>query len=182
MREEFFNQLLQILGDSIVNIGNEFFNFQVAGNEDPIERERVYCGELYHQIRNRIEDFPFSINIEPDKKRHPYIENSCGAIDPDLVIHRPGRMSRDDNLAVIEVKKSTGNLTDGIIKDIRTINCMTTLENGYYGGMIIIFGQLTNLRITNLIRRIAENKSEEIGKFNLILHNHVNVIPEIIEL
>lgn len=180
--EELFNQLLQILIDSIINIENDYFNYRVAGNEDPIERESVYCGELYHQIRIRINEFPFSVNIEPDKKRHPYIEEICGAIEPDLVIHKPGRMNYEDNLAVIEIKKSSGNLTKGIIKDVQTINCMTTIENGYYGGIIIVFGHLTGIRKNNLIGRIQENKLDETNKFILMLHHQVNVYPEIIEL
>ena len=180
--DKFFNQLLQILKESITNIENEFFFFHVAGNENPIERERVYCGELYHQIRNRIKEFPFSVNIEPDKKKHPSIEKICGPINPDMVIHNPGIMSTESNLAVIEIKRSSGNLTNGIMKDVKTINCMTTIENGYYGGILIIFGQLTNARKFNLISRILENKLEKTKRFIIILHNEVGVSPEIIEL
>ena len=177
---ELFNQLLHILENSIINIENGYFNFQVAGNDDPIERERVYGAELYSQIRARINEFPFSVNFEPDKIKHPYIEEICGAIVPDLVINNPGLMNNENNLAVIEIKRSSGNLTSGIIKDVQTINCMTTIENGYYGGIIIVFGQLTELRKNNLIDRIRANKLEETNKFILMLHHHVNICPEII--
>ncbi len=182
MMDELFNQFLQILKESIFNIDDEYFSFNVAGNENPIERERIYCGELYHQIRNRINNFPFLVNIEPDKKNHPYIQELCGPINPDMVIHNPGVMSTESNLAVIEIKRSSGNLTVGIVKDVRTINCMTTIDNGYYGGIIIIFGQLTDVRKDNLISRIRENKLDKTKKFIVILHNRVGVYPEIIEL
>lgn len=145
------------------------FNVQVAGGENTIQRERVFCGELYHQMRMRFDEFPYQINIEPDKKRHPIIEQQCGSVNPDLIIHRMGEMTSESNLAVIEVKRSDGNLTDGIVKDMETINCMTTIQNGYYGGVIIIFGTLSELRINNLIKRIKEIKQEAIRELILIL-------------
>lgn len=149
-----FNQLISIISEWIVNIGEEYFNFPVAGMDYTIQRERVYCSELYYQIRSRIAKINYTVNSEPNKINHPYIEEYCGPIDPDLIIHRPGSMSSEDNLAVIEVKRSTGDLTGGIIKDIETINCMTTIPNGYFGGIIIIYGELTKLIRKNLINRI----------------------------
>jgi len=180
--EEYFNQLLKILADSIEAIEENYFSFSVAGKDETIERERIYCGELYHQMRNRFDVIDYEVNNEPNKIKHPFIENQCGAVDPDFIVHRPGLMGEEDNLAVIEVKRSTGNLTTGILKDITTINCMTTIENGYYGGIILIYGNLNGRRRRSLVKRIIEHKSDEVGKLFLLLHQSPGVKPKIIEL
>ena len=179
---EIFNQAIVIITNSIVNIDDQYLNFQVAGNEETIERERVYCAELYHQIRNRIDEIPYSINSEPNKIKHPYIEGLCGAIDPDLIIHQPGSMNNESNLAVIEIKRSSGDLTDGILKDMQTINCMTTIPNGYYGGIVIIYGELSQVKRNNLINRIQESRNDATSRLVLILHAEAKSNPEIVEI
>lgn len=182
--EELFNQFLDILTESIEAVEDAYFNFKVAGNEESIaiKRERVYCGDLYVQMRNRSSESPYYINPEPNKIKHPHIEEPCGPVDPDFIVHKPGFMEADSNLVVIEVKHTAGDLTDGLIKDVKTINCMTTIPNGYYGGIIIIFGELTLLKQTNLINRIKENKSEKTKRLVLMLHKDVGSKPEMMEL
>lgn len=180
--EDNFNQLLIILVESIEAIEEKYINFSVAGREETIERERIYCSELYHQLRNRFDMIDYEVNNEPNKIKHPIIEELCGAVDPDLIIHRPGLMGEEDNLAVIEVKRSTGDLTKGILKDINTINCMTTIENGYYGGIILVYGNLNKNKERYLINRIIEHKSDEIKKLILLLHESSSKKPQIIEL
>ena len=182
--ENLFNTLIDIISKSIEAIESTYFNFPVAGidGSNEIARERVYCSELYHQIRIRIGGFPYTVNTEPNKTGHKVIEKQCGAIDPDLIIHKPGFMEKDSNLAIIEVKRSCGDLTEGLIKDLKTIKCMTTISNGYFGGIIIVFGELTSQKRTNLINRIKEKKSEDTKKLVLILHSKINTKPEIIEI
>ena len=180
--EENFNLLLKILSDSIEAIEEKYYNFSVAGSEETIERERIYCSELYHQMRNRFDVIDYEVNNEPNKMKHPIIEELCGAVDPDFIIHRPGLMGEEDNLAVIEVKRSTGDLTTGIVKDITTINCMTTIKNGYYGGIILIYGNLNGRKKRNLINRIIKHKSDDIKKLIILLHESSGKKPKIIEL
>ena len=177
-----FNKLLDVLKSSINAIEKQYYDFQVAGNDEPIKRERVFCAELYHQMRLRFESIEYGINIEPDKKSHPIIEKFCGPIDPDLVVHRVGCMGPEDNLAVIEVKSSTGDLTSGIEKDLKTINCMTSIQNGYYGGIIIVFGPLTERKKGNLIERIRNLKSKDIARLTLVLRLEADAIPDVIEI
>jgi hypothetical protein len=177
-----YERLLEIIASSINAIGEEYFNFQVAGNDGPIKRERVYCAELYHQMRMRFEPLPYDLNVEPDKTKHAMIEQFCGAVDPDFIVHRSGNMGREDNLAVIEVKTSDGNITAGIVKDLKTINCMTSIPNGYYGGVIIVFGELTKIIKRNLIKRITEHKLKEMLRLTLFLQLHPETLPEKIEI
>ena len=124
----------------------------------------------------------YDLNIEPDKKNHPIIEKYCGPVDPDLVVHRGGDMGPEDNLAVIEVKTSSGDLTSGIEKDLTTINCMTFVPNGYYGGVVIVFGELTEKRKENLIGRIKKHKSEQMHRLTLFLQEQTETLPEMIEI
>jgi hypothetical protein len=180
--ENHFNILINIIIKSIAKINEEYFNFPVAGEQNPIQRERVFCGELYHQIRLNLEELPYSVNNEPDKNRHPIIEEQCGAINPDLIIHKLGEMTSESNLALIEVKRSKGNLTDGILKDMKTINCMTTIQYGYFGGIIIVFGELSEVKKRNLINRINEVKHEKTKKLILILIASNAAQPETIEI
>lgn len=178
-----YNTLLDVISASMEAVGTKYFNFAVAGNSDPIQRERAYCAELYHQVRNRHQEIDgnYEINNEPNKKNHPIIEDQCGPVDPDFIIHNGGHMGPEDNLAVIEVKTSNGDLTEGIKKDLETINCMTSIENGYFGGIIIVFGGLTDLKKNNLIKRIEGCKSPNMSRLSLFLQLLPETKPEIIE-
>jgi hypothetical protein len=53
-------------------------------------------------------------------------------------------MEADDNLVIVEVKTIQGAdyNRDGrdLTKDMQTIRCMTDIENGYFRGIILIFG------------------------------------------
>jgi hypothetical protein len=177
-----YERLLKIIGSSINAVGAKYFDFQVAGSDEPVKRERVYCSELYHQMRMKWEHLEYDLNIEPDKKNHPIIEEYCGPIDPDLVIHRGGNMGPEDNLAVIEVKTSRGDLTAGIEKDLESMNCMTSIPNGYFGGVLIVFGELTELRKRNLIERVRKHKSEKMRRLTLFLQERPETLPEMIEI
>lgn len=171
--EEHYNSLIQVICDSMENIEPKYIKFEVANLEDPIQRERSYCYELYHQIRNRQGQITggYTVNPEPNKRNHPIIEGHCGPVDPDFIVHNNGNMGPKDNLAVIEVKTSNGDLTGGINKDLETINCMASIDNGYFGGVIVVYGDLTKLRKKNLEKRIKDNVSENINKMTLILQN-----------
>jgi len=91
-------------------------------------------------------------------------------------------MGPEDNLAVIEIKTSGGDLTAGIDKDLKTINCMTSIQNGYYGGVIIVFGPMTAKRRENLIERIRNHKSQDMARLTLVLQLEPETLPELIEI
>jgi hypothetical protein len=95
-----------MLAASCAQIGGEYFQLPIA-EADAVYRERVYCYELYHQLRRLWRDFPFSLGGEVDKEGHPHFKNGpyAGA-KPDLLVHWPGNM--DGNLACVEVKPGTG--------------------------------------------------------------------------
>jgi len=80
-----------------------YFQLKVAGTEATKYLERVYCYELYHQMRIRWPNVPHKLTGEIDKSGNPRIRHEIlNRSKPDFTIHVPGNM--DDNLLVIEVK------------------------------------------------------------------------------
>jgi hypothetical protein len=57
--------LEELLTAASVRIGPEYFQLPVA-DADAVYRKRVYCYELYHQLRCLPEGFPFSLGGEID--------------------------------------------------------------------------------------------------------------------
>lgn len=103
--DEELNLVTEWLLSASSQIPADYFQLPVAGAEEPQYRERVYCYELYHRWRNHwIDDFPFSLGGEVDKRGHPLIR---GDSKPDFLVHVPGRMR---NLLVVEVKPANVEL------------------------------------------------------------------------
>ena len=104
----------------------------VAGS-DPQYRERVYCYELYHQLKCHWDSsFGFSICGEIDKRGHAYVRGKyLDNIKPDFLIHQPGKMDSTSNLLVIEVKPATAN-EEEMRKDLRKLTALRRdLTNGH---------------------------------------------------
>src|SRR5687767_3652017 len=126
---ETYNYLIQCLSVATQNIEASYMFLPIAGSVLPIYRERVYCYELYHQLRLAWEGFGgYSLGGEVDKTHHPLmhgldIENT----KPDLLVHRPGDMG--GNLAIIEVKPILAK-KQGMRKDLRTLTAF--LRHGQY--------------------------------------------------
>lgn len=65
-------QLDEILNHRTAAIDGEYFLLPIHG-ADPVHRERVYCYELYHQMRLRWPATHYRLNGEIDKGDHPYL-------------------------------------------------------------------------------------------------------------
>ena len=103
MKEKYFQHFLECLMKAIKRIDTHYTHLFVAENDKEIYRERVYCYELYHQLRFILGDsFPYKLDGELDKSGHTCYPNGE---KPDFVIHVPGKM--EQNLLVIEVKPVT---------------------------------------------------------------------------
>ena len=101
--ESYFEYFIECLIEATGKIESHYFQLPVAGDERPIFRERVYCYELYHQLRcTLVDDFPYVLDGEVDKAGHPILRTELGAKKPDFIVHMPGQM--DQNLVVIEVR------------------------------------------------------------------------------
>jgi hypothetical protein len=129
-------QLDHILQQATAAIEREYFLLPIHG-ADPVHRERVYCYELYHQMRLRWpapEHCPYRLNGEIDKGGHPYFRNDRGKPKPDLLVHVPGT---GDNHAVIEVKSSRAKDKE-IRKDLGTLCRFANF--GYQRAIYLIYG------------------------------------------
>src|ERR1700733_8802407 len=110
------DELTEVLTKATAAIECGYFHFNIAGGPS-IYRERVYCYELYHQMRCLWPANSFYLNGEVDKAGHPLLSD-LRSKKPDLLVHRPG--DEHGNHAVIEVKPSRVD-DDDIRKDIETL-------------------------------------------------------------
>jgi hypothetical protein len=143
-------RFLACLAEATVRIPCHYFQFPVAGAEDPIYRERVYSYELYHQLRSLLEaddEFEeYALNGEVNKMGHSIIR-PCA---PDFVLHIPGLMT---NLAVLEVKPINAD-AEGIQKDKQTLEYFVSNEVGYQCGIELVYGGAER-DLTRFIRAFA---------------------------
>ncbi len=136
--EEDFNRFVDCLIHATALVGPHYFQLPIAGQEDPSYRERVYCYELYHQLRSILtDDFPYTLNGEVDKHGHPILRDEIGPRKPDFIVHIPGDVSR--NLAVIEVKPIT--CAPGEFQDaLRSLQGFVQRAN-YIGAIALVYGR-----------------------------------------
>ena len=144
-------ELTQILRDATAAIGAEYFLLPIHG-AGPVYRERVYCYELYHQMRLR---WPpgcnFRLNGEVDKAGHPYFQDG-GEPQPDMLVHQPGY---GNNYAVIEVKSCEGAAA-GIRKDLNTLSRFRN-EIGYPRAIYLFYGDADPAGSLARVQELAVN-------------------------
>jgi hypothetical protein len=162
------NELTNILQAATAGVGWEYFRLAIDGG-DPVFRERVYCYELYHQMRS---SWPpqsrYFLNGELDKKAHPILrELGADQAKPDLLVHSPGTM--DGNYAIIEVKHSMA--TEGIRKDLQTLDLFVR-RVGYKRAIYLIYGAKADAQGVEKIETIV-NEFQELVPIELWLHSVV---------
>lgn len=155
-------ELTQILRDATAAIAPEYFLLPIHG-ADPVYRERVYCYELYHQMRRL---WPvgslYRLNGEVDKRAHPYFQDG-GQPKPDLLVHQPGT---GENYGVIEVKSARA-IAREIDKDLGTLTLFRT-DLGYQRAIYLIYGAGA-LEAAARVQQSAA-KFAQIAPFELWLH------------
>jgi hypothetical protein len=161
-------ELSNIIAKATQSIEAAYFRLNIAAG-DPIYRERVYCYELYHQMRKKWpKRTPYYLNGEVDKASHPILSGLGILSKPDLLVHRPGYMA--GNHAVIEVKHS-GYDSDGLKKDLETLSLFVN-KAGYRRGILLIYDDEVTKEIVNPIGRIAV-RVKELASIELWLHQAV---------
>jgi hypothetical protein len=148
------NELTEILSNATGAIKHSYFHLDIDGG-DPVYRERVYCYELYHQMRLC---WPvgceFYLNGEIDKAAHPILQKlGADHVKPDLLVHRPGYMS--GNHAIIEVKKGEAP-NNGIYKDLSTLDLFVRTV-GYKRAIYLFFGYKADKNLITKVKAIAED-------------------------
>lgn len=122
-----------ILKNASAAIEATHFKLPVFGGAN-VRRERVYCYELYYQMRARWFDNEFVLNAEVDKSGASAGFPSLGRLKPDFVVHIPGSRT---NYAAIEVKPIEMTYP-GLAKDFRSLNRLLAAE--YERGVLLVFG------------------------------------------
>lgn len=156
-------ELTDILRESTGAIGTPYFLLPIDGG-DSVFRERVYCYELYHQMRCRWpRETPYILNGEVDKVRHPVLTPlGLTGQKPDLLVHQPGDM--EGNHAIIEVKPGLPQYRH-LKKDLETLNRFRARAR-YQRAIYLFYGHFDEHRLANLLRRaafeIAERRPIEI--------------------
>lgn len=130
-----------LIREAMKQVSPKYIVLDVAGG-NPKHRERVYCYELYHQMRclqRRIQKYSgFTINGEIDKSGSQGIDQS---FNPDFVMHTPGNMENNGCVVEVKVRSNNGNglpSKKGVHKDLRTITCMLHCYKYQYGALILV--------------------------------------------
>lgn len=174
-------------------IDSDYIKLPVAGREHRVYRERVYCYELYHQLRLKMRELKtlssYMLCGELDKSAHPYMRgNALDSVKPDLLVHVALSMTK--NLVAIEVKPAGRIYADHkrpdrgrcraigkqeIKKDLRIL---TAFRRGgkYHRAIYLIYGGydrgLQHMRATALA--LADESGDEeidLSMIDLLYHS-----------
>lgn len=154
------DQLIECIQRAICEIDQAYFHLQTTYEPSGIVRERVFCYELYHQLRLQLGDEnPVKLNGEIDKRGHLDFALE-DRVNPDFVFHIPG--THEGNTIVCEVK---GKITVGILKDFRTLSTLIS-KYRYQVGVFILYNhtidELSQLFGEALSHFISSSVSEKI--------------------
>lgn len=119
-----------------------YFWTEIIGNNfrpKMVYRERVYCYELYHQMRKIWpQDGTLVLHGEYDKGGSQFFAGtSAKGVKPDFLIHTPG--ATDKNLLAIEVKAVTAR-TEDIKCDLKKL-ARLRVDAKYSVTIFLIFGK-----------------------------------------
>lgn len=141
MHQDLLN-FIDLLMRSCAGVGHTYYQLPQARG-DRVYRERVYCYELYHQMKCRWGELPYSLGGEVDKAGHPiFRDGPYRHSKPDFLVHTPGDMG--GNLAVVEVKASTSSL-NAMRADIEKLAWYCGEPACYYGAVLLVYGGRTSL-------------------------------------
>jgi len=132
-----FKIFLDLVLEAGTKIRPHYFRVQTAGEEEFVFRERVYCYELYHRLREILPlNFKYQLDGELDKRGQELFRKM--KYIPDFLVHIPGDMT--NNLVVIEVKQiNINNLKEtGIKDDIKKLSRFIK-EVSYFRGIMLIY-------------------------------------------
>jgi hypothetical protein len=129
-------------------------------------RERVYCYELYHQLRLLTCDGQYAgehgtylVSGEIDKAGLGSVIEG-GRHKPDLVWHVPGS---DENATVVEVKAAPATVS-GLRKDVATLSAFTNApDRPYQQGVLLVFGEPDEQRLRLKVARAARQTRDEVA-------------------
>lgn len=179
MKERDFDLFIEGLRKAAARVADHCFELPIATKKGSKKafRERVYCYELYHQLRIVLGDrFPYKLHGEVDKSGHEIVP---GKKKPDFIIHDPGDM--DKNLAVIEVKPAnvTNNIED-LEKDLKTLEIFLGKKVKYYRGIMLVYSEHREKIPENILSMVTDYSKKLGNRILLMWHNGCYTEPDII--
>lgn len=161
------DELTEILRAATCAIESGYFHLNIDGG-DPKYQERVYCYELYHQMRLRWpKHSPFYLNGEVDKASHPILSTlGAGKAKPDLLVHQPGYMT--GNHAIVEVKKQDAS-NKGIKNDLEKLSLFIKRVK-YQRAIYLVYGYSAS-NVATKVERIY--RQEDLAPVELWIHQKV---------
>ena len=138
------DEIIQLIAFAASQVADKYLKLTTTYEPSGIVRERVFCYELYHQLRLLVDNTQkLTLNGEIDKRGHPDFKEEDRK-NPDFVFHIPGQ--HEGNTIVCEVK---GNLdVNGIVKDFETITTFVSSYK-YQAGVFLLY----NHTLSELIDR-----------------------------
>ena len=168
--DELLTQFEEILAAACSRVGREYFQIPVA-DADAVYRERVYCYELYHQMRSGWGEFGFSLGGEVDKMGHPhFLGGPYANAKPDFLVHQPGNMGH--NLACVEVKPLNRAIA-GFIADLRKLTWFCQ-NAAYHRGIFLVYGTPGNAGAAglrnDLLHTVQNAQNIDLGRIHVFFH------------
>jgi hypothetical protein len=158
---------LRALRRATADVPADYFALPVADAQLPISPERVYCYELYHQLRVATnEEFLYTLSGEIDKAGYPLLPRGEPARKPDLVVHRPGT---HENLLVIEVKPSIARVEE-FEAALTSLVWFTSAPLLYERALLLVFGGERGALVRTL-RRLTRYEQELRDEVVLVFHH-----------
>lgn len=155
MEKEIF---INLIGDALSLIKQEYYMVTTTYRPLGIVRERVFCYELYHRMRCLQEKRKLDeihIHGEIDKSGHDLFRDAPQ--NPDFIFHVPGTMKK--NWIVVEVKGNiTGQYKEAVFKDIQTLSKFTNSCHNYRLGILLLY----NYSLDDFKQLLNEYLSEKI--------------------
>jgi hypothetical protein len=183
-----FMELLEVACSSVDRL---WFNLPVAdiGGAAGVTayRERVYCYELYHQLRlltgppgGPVDGSPhYTLSGEIDKAGLNAMTLG-GKHKPDLVWHVPGDSGH--NAVVVEVKTAYRWSRRGVAKDLETLSTFLSAPNrSYRRGVLLVFGRTDQEWLRNRVGRAADAANTDRGalqRAHIWWHPHAGERPK----
>jgi hypothetical protein len=150
------NQFEEMLTTAMARITEDYFQLPVA-DADAVYRERVYCYELYHQLRCLWHDFPFRLGGEVDKSGHPHFEDGPYSLaKPDLLVHVPRDMG--NNLAAVEVKPCDRSVR-AFREDLEKLTWFCQHAE-YFRGVFLVYGTADRDAVQSKVVRAARSSAQ----------------------
>jgi len=127
-------EILKIICKAAEQVKVSYLDLKTTYEPSGIVRERVFCYELYHQLRLIIGDsHKLTLNGEIDKRGHKDFKKEDRK-NPDFVFHIPGQ--HEGNTIILEVKGNDD--FDGIIKDFETMTSFVSTYH-YQAGVFLFY-------------------------------------------